>query len=75
VSCFVSLVSSIRHSDRQEDVPIPKTIKLTKNCTYMNSDWVLRNLVPHEGWSIHEEERIAFEIKSSLVGAGSTGTD
>jgi hypothetical protein len=92
VSCFVFLVSSIRHHDRREDAPIPKMPKLTYNWTISNSDlfrvrpwqsmgnpdyneteWrAYENSVQNRDlWSMREEERIAFEIKSPLV----TGTN
>jgi hypothetical protein len=45
------------------------------NPDYNETEWrVYENLVQNKDlWSMHEEERIAFEIKNPLAGAGRTG--
>ncbi|KAG2064707.1 hypothetical protein BDR04DRAFT_1122396 [Suillus decipiens] len=55
---------------RREDAPIPKMYKLTYTGMASRAN---RNLIHNNLWSMHEEERIAFEIKSPLAGAEKTG--
>ncbi|KAG1741431.1 uncharacterized protein EDB91DRAFT_1130369 [Suillus paluster] len=60
---------------RREDAPIPKGPKFKYNSMESNRDLIqvplpFQNSVQNQDlWSVHEEERIAFEIKAPLSGA------